>query len=47
METAIKVAAETYAMLNGKMSTTQVIEAIAAGDQVVLRSVLKLMEVTA
>ena len=47
METAIITAAETYAKLNGKMNTKQVLEAIDAGDQVILRSVLKLMEVTA
>ena len=47
METAIIMAAETYATLNGKMNTKQVLEAIAAGDHVILRSVLKLMEVTA
>lgn len=47
METAIKIAAETYSKLNGKMNTNQVLAAIADGDQVILRSVLKLMEVTA
>lgn len=47
METAITIAVETYAKLHGCMSPKQVLEAIADGDETILRSVLKLMEVTA
>lgn len=46
METAILLATETYAKLSG-MTQKAVLEAIQAGDQVILRSVLKLMAAVA
>lgn len=47
MENAILIAAETYAAIAGNMSTQHVLEAIQSGNEVVIRSVLNLMEVTA
>lgn len=47
MENAIKAAAQEYAALIGNMSEQEVLAAISAGNQSVLRSVLMLMEVSA
>ena len=47
METAIIIAAETYANLHGKITTQQVLNEMAAGNQIIIESVLTLMEVTA
>lgn len=42
METTILLATETYAKLSG-MTQQSVLEAIQTGDQVITRSVMKLM----
>lgn len=47
MQNAILIAAETYSNLIGNMTTAEVLEAIKNGNDVVKRSVLMLMEVTA
>lgn len=47
MQNAILIAAETYSNMIGNMTVAEVLNAIQAGNDVVLRSVLMLMEVTA
>lgn len=47
MQNAIVIAAETYASMIGNMTTAEVLQAIQGGSEIVLRSVLALMEVTA
>lgn len=47
MENAIKAAAQEYAELIGNMTTNQVLEEIKNGNEIVKRSVLMLMGVTA
>lgn len=47
MKNAIVIAAEAYANMIGNMTTVEVLESIQGGNEVVLRSVLMLMEVTA
>lgn len=47
MENAIMEAAKAYAEMEGSMTASQVLQEIKSGNNVVLRSVLMLMEVTA